>query len=242
MGSLSALLTGYANDGTKVALDAEGNLRMKRNGRIGVEVAGFEPRSDLETWLFSTPVRLGKELVSSNGSVSNEYALPAGVPQGRHRVVLNGVSPEGDDVQVAIAVIIGDDNATGPSVFSILLIVVLALALILGLALPATMRRLGADLPGLRIGSRAPRTVTVIDVRNASDYAFGHLDEAINITAGTDTFLASVGELPKNGTYQIYGTGGATAAQQMRLAGFDDVRYLGEIAAAASATGRRIVS
>ena len=242
MGSLSALLTGYTNDGVKVPLDAEGNLRMKRNGRIGIEVNGFEPRSDLETWLFSTPVRLGKELVSSNGSVSNEYSMPASVPQGRHRVVLSGVSPEGDDVEVAIAIIVGDDNATGPSVFSILLILVLALALVLGLALPATLRRLGAEVPGLRIGTRTARTVTVIDVRNASDFAFGHLDGALNITAGTGSFMDSVSELPKNGTYQIYGTGGATAAQQMRLAGYDDVRFLGEIAAAASATGRRIVS
>lgn len=242
MGSLSALLTGYTNDGVKVPLDAEGNLRMKRNGRIGIEVNGFEPRSDLETWLFSTPVRLGKEMVSSNGSVSNEYSMPASVPQGRHRVVLSGVSPDGDDVEVAIAIIVGDDNATGPSVFSILLILVLALALVLGLALPATLRRLGAEVPGLRIGTRTARTVTVIDVRNASDFAFGHLDGALNITAGTGSFMDSVSELPKNGTYQIYGTGGATAAQQMRLAGYDDVRFLGEIAAAASATGRRIVS
>ena len=100
---------------------------------------------------------------------------------------------------------------------------------------------LGAEVLRLRFGIRKAQTVTVIDVRGASEYAFGHLDGAMHIE-NDENFLSRALELPHDGTYQIYGTGGNHAALAMRQAGFTDVRYLGEIAAAASATGRRIVN
>ena len=241
MGNLMAVLTGYTSDAKKAPLDAEGNLHIRRDGKVGIQVSGFRGLSDVETWVFSKPVKLGTEKTTSAGIAENTYGIPSAVPDGRHRVVLSGLSPENEEVEVAVGVILGDDDASGPSVISIVLLIALSLALILGLALPATLRRLGAEVPRLRIGARKAQTVTVIDVRGASEYAFGHLDEALHIE-NDEKFLSRVLELPHDGTYQVYGTGGNHAALAMRQAGFTDVRYLGEIAAAASATGRRIVS
>lgn len=241
MGNLMAVLTGYTADSQKAPLDEEGNLHMRRDGKLGMQVSGFHGLSEVETWIFSTPVKLGSERTTSAGIAENTYSIPSSVPDGRHRVVLSGLSPQNEKVEVAVGVIVGADNSSGPSVISILLLIVLSLALILGLALPATLRRLGAEVPRLRIGVRKAQTVTVIDVRGTSEYEFGHLDEALHIE-NDENFLSRVLELPHDGTYQVYGTGGNNAALAMRQAGFTDVRYLGEIAAAASATGRRIVS
>ncbi|MFM1789863.1 MAG: hypothetical protein RLZZ526_190, partial [Actinomycetota bacterium] len=241
MGGLSAMLSGYTSNGSKAALDAEGNLRIARDGKLGMQVKGFKSLSTVEVWLFSDPVKLGDTKTSSAGFAENAFNIPADVPDGRHRAVLSALDPSGDEVTVSLGIIIGDDNSSGPSVISILLLIVLSLALILGLALPATLRRLGAEVPRLRIGVRKAQTVTVIDVRGTSEYEFGHLDEALHIE-NDENFLSRVLELPHDGTYQVYGTGGNNAALAMRQAGFTDVRYLGEIAAAASATGRRIVS
>lgn len=241
MGNLQAILTGYTGDSKKAPLDAEGNLRIRRDGKIGMQVSGFRGLSDVETWLFSNPVRLGLKQTTSAGIAEESYPVPRSVPDGRHRVVLSGSSPANEKVEVALGLIIGDDSSSGTSVISILLLIVLSLALVLGLLLPATLRRLGAEVPRLRIGTRKAGTVTVIDVRGASEFAFGHLADALHIENDAN-FLARVSELPKDGVYQLYGPGGDQAALLMRQNGFEDVRHLGEIAAAASATGRRIVS
>jgi len=239
---LSALVSGFAPVGSKTALDAEGNLRVGRDGKLGLEVNGFKNLSTVEVWLFSDPVKLGETKTSSTGYAENAFSIPASVPNGRHRAVLSGEAPSGDKVNVSIGIIIGEDDSNGGSPWSLVLIVALVLALLAGLVLPGTLRTLGVDSGRFRPGRRGPRTVTVVDVRSAAEYAAGHLQDAVNIPYESADFVARISELPKDGTYEVYGSDGMRAASAMRSAGLDSARHLGEIAEAARATARRIIT
>lgn len=55
---VSATIAGVRADGTAVALDSDGVLRLVEGDQIQVESTGFAPGSQVEVWLFSTPLFL----------------------------------------------------------------------------------------------------------------------------------------------------------------------------------------
>ncbi len=88
-------------------------------------------------------------------------------------------------------------------------------------------------------------SATVIDVRTAAEYAAGHLEGARNIDMQASDFIQQVSGLPKDGSYLLYCRSGARAGQAMTTMtglGFTDVRNLGGMQAASSATGLAIVT
>ncbi|MFM7262589.1 MAG: rhodanese-like domain-containing protein, partial [Acidimicrobiales bacterium] len=91
-------------------------------------------------------------------------------------------------------------------------------------------------------GRRGPRTVTVVDVRSAAEFASGHLQDAVNIPYESADFVSRISQLPPDVTYEVYGTDGMRAASAMRSAGLASARHLGEIAEAARATARSIIA
>lgn len=87
--------------------------------------------------------------------------------------------------------------------------------------------------------------VIVIDVRTPDEYAAGHLDGAVNIDATAPGFRDELGDLDTDAAYLVYcrsGNRSAAAAAVMAELGFTNVTDGGAMEAAASKTGRAIVT
>ncbi|HEX5333122.1 MAG TPA: rhodanese-like domain-containing protein [Cellulomonas sp.] len=71
--------------------------------------------------------------------------------------------------------------------------------------------------------------ITLIDVRTPTEYASGHLADAVNIDVNSDTFDSQVGQLPKDGAYFVYchsGNRSAAATARMAKLGFTTIYNL----------------
>jgi hypothetical protein len=137
---VTATIYGTNADGERIALDADGNLQLETGDSVVVEASGYEPGSEVEIWLRSTPVQLGVRMVDATGAVSGRFAVPSSVEKGDHRVILSGVTAEGSDSVIGVGLRIGAyGKESGISTW--LIVVPLVLATILALVIPTTARR-----------------------------------------------------------------------------------------------------
>jgi hypothetical protein len=139
-GSVSAALSGINDQGKTVPLDSDGSVRLSAGDSIKVAVGGFKPDSEVEVWLFSTPVRLGSASVGSDGSMSKTFILPAGVKSGNHRVAVLAKLPNGKTATFTLGIVLGEISTTS-TVTRVLIAIPIALAIGFGLILPTRLRR-----------------------------------------------------------------------------------------------------
>lgn len=140
VGSLQMVLGSLGSDGSQVPLDGDGNIRLRSGDKVRIKLAGFEPGSTMQAWLFSTPVFLGSVEVGSDGSVTGNFTVPEGAPSGAHRVVIEATTGDGEPATLAIGVNLGEWDS-GPGVTVWLIVTPIVLAVVGALVLPATRRR-----------------------------------------------------------------------------------------------------
>ncbi|NBU16832.1 MAG: hypothetical protein EBS48_07440 [Actinobacteria bacterium] len=137
---VTATIYGTNAAGERIALDADGNLQLETGDSVVVEASGYEPGSEVEIWLRSTPVQLGVRTVDATGAVSGRFAVPSSVEKGDHRVILSGVTADGSDSVIGVGLRIGAyEKESGLNKWVIIL--PLVLATILALVIPTTARR-----------------------------------------------------------------------------------------------------
>ncbi len=139
-GSVSATLSGIDDQGKTVPLDSDGSVRLSAGDSIKVAVGGFKPNSEVEVWLFSTPVRLGSASVGTDGSMSKTFILPAGVKSGNHRVAVLAKLPNGKTATFTLGIVVGEISRTS-TVTRVLIAIPIVLAIGFGLVLPTRLRR-----------------------------------------------------------------------------------------------------
>ena len=115
-------------------------MRLSAGDSIKVAVGGFKPDSEVEVWLFSTPVRLGSAPVGPDGSMSKTFILPAGVKSGNHRVAVLAKLPNGKTATFTLGIVLGEISTTS-TVTRVLIAIPIALAIGFGLILPTRLRR-----------------------------------------------------------------------------------------------------
>lgn len=109
-GPIAVRIWGTTAGGDKVALDADGQLRLLQGDKITAEVGGFDPASTAEVQLHSTPVLLGRDTVPESGTLRGSYPIPAATSDGFHRVVLVG-SARNEPVTFALSFAVGEPPA-----------------------------------------------------------------------------------------------------------------------------------
>ncbi len=139
-GDVSTSVFGLVADGTRVALNAEGNLVLNEGDKLVVSSSGYAPNQDVDAWLYSTPSLLGTMTADGDGIVSGAFNLPSGLDVGDHRLVLSGKNPDGAAVLVGIGLSYGTVQS-GSTVTRVLIAIPIALAVLFGLFLPAVTRR-----------------------------------------------------------------------------------------------------
>lgn len=79
------------SDGTAVVSDAV----ITWDGTFSIEGAGFAADSEVQCWMYSTPVLLAAWSSSATGAVTGSTVMPAGTDLGEHVLVLAGVEDTG---------------------------------------------------------------------------------------------------------------------------------------------------
>ena len=140
-GGISLIVSGLLPNGERIELDANGNLRLEEDAKIVIESTGYEAEQNVEVWMFSTPSLLGKLSATATGAISGTFDIPTDLESGDHRLVLKGINNDGEDVVLGVGMMFGSVDS-GTSVASRMLIgVPVALAVLIGLFIPAVSRR-----------------------------------------------------------------------------------------------------
>jgi hypothetical protein len=139
-GKLSATVGGLNEDGGNTALDADGNVRLKSGDTVRIKLAGFNPGSTIEAWLFSTPQLMGSAKVGADGVVVGNFTIPQNVSQGSHRIAIVAQTVDGKPATLAVGIKVGEwKKEQSITVWLIVLPIVLAMGG--ALLLPAVIRR-----------------------------------------------------------------------------------------------------
>lgn len=139
-GGLAATFSSADPGGASTPLDPEGNIRVSTGDLVRVKMSGFEPGTVVEAWLFSTPVLLGTAKVGDDGRVDETFAIPAGTPEGAHRIALKARTADKKDATIGIGVVVGD-WAAEDNMSALLIVGAVCLAVLGALLLPAVSRR-----------------------------------------------------------------------------------------------------
>jgi len=138
---INVTFSGISQDGETIPLDADGNMRVMGDDTIAVDGSGFQPESDIEVWMFSTPRLLATATSDSSGRITENIVLPAVLEEGNHRFVLNGQSASGDEALVGLGLIVGSEDAGLSTAGKFLIALPIALAILAGLIIPTAIRR-----------------------------------------------------------------------------------------------------
>lgn len=108
---LEFFVTAKAPDGSNLPLASDGSLLLTYGERLDVQVAGFQPQSELTVWLFSEPKQLGTIPVDMSGSAAADLALGQDLPPGKHSLQVTGLHPDGTPRSVMVSVVVTEDTA-----------------------------------------------------------------------------------------------------------------------------------
>ena len=139
-GTMSTTLSGLTSKGKRVALDANGNLVVRRTERLVLSATGFEADRDVAVWVYSSPTQLGVIKTSADGTISGAFDLPSGLEVGNHRLVLESKKSDGQTSVVALGFSYATSDS-GSAMTRLLIVVPIFFAMLFGLFLPAISRR-----------------------------------------------------------------------------------------------------
>jgi len=139
-GPFKATLAAIDQSGSVSSLDSDGNVRLKAGDSIRIKLAGFEPGSTVEAWLFSTPQLMGTAKVAADGTVTGTFTIPKDVPKGSHRIALVTKTTDGKPTTLTVGVMVGEWKK-GANVAIWLIVLPIVLSIAGALILPATRRR-----------------------------------------------------------------------------------------------------
>jgi len=137
---VSVTVSGLAADGSRIPLDPDGTLRLESGDLVAVDAAGYAAGSDIEVWMFSTPVKLGVLKTDESGGSSMVFPVPLSLESGNHRLVLRGPNSNDSDVVLSMGLALGAYES-GTSVQTWVIAVPIAAAIILAVVIPTTLRR-----------------------------------------------------------------------------------------------------
>ena len=138
---INVTFSGVSSDGDIIPLDSDGNMRVVGDDIVAIDGSGFAPNSEIEVWMFSTPLMLTKISSDSSGRVTENVTLPVVLEEGDHRFVLNGESASGDDALVGLGLIVGYEGEGLSTTGKFLIALPIALAILVGLLIPTAIRR-----------------------------------------------------------------------------------------------------
>lgn len=99
-------------DGKPAPTGPDGLVIVNRGGVVFVEVTGFAPGSDLETWIFSTATHISTVQVPADGIVGQSSLIPLDIELGSHTLVVTGTGASGEEVTMTLGLLVIDAAAS----------------------------------------------------------------------------------------------------------------------------------
>ena len=141
---ITTTINGLSESGAPVPLNKDGNVPLQGGSRVRVVAEGFKPNSIVEAWLFSEPTWLGNAKVDKKGTLTRIYILPKDVKPGQHRIALKAITGAGDEVSIALGIVIGDGKIAR-NIAPWLIALPIGLAMTIAFFLPVAYRRRRED-------------------------------------------------------------------------------------------------
>jgi hypothetical protein len=139
-GDITTTINGLSKSGAPVPLNKDGNVPLQGGSRVRVFAEGLKPNTSVEAWLFSSPTWLGIAKVDKKGTLSQIFTLPKDVKPGQHRIALEAITAAGDDVSIALGIVVGDGKIAR-KIAPWLIAIPIGLAMALAFFLPVVYRR-----------------------------------------------------------------------------------------------------
>lgn len=130
-------------DGAARAIAQGEQIYLRKGDTVRVDFAGFAAQAESSAWLSPGKMLLGTTRLE-NGAGFVEGVVDDSAPEGDRRVAVATESADGDPVVVAYGVSIAEGESSGTS-WSLLLLVIVGLAVVGGLLIPAAKRRRDED-------------------------------------------------------------------------------------------------
>ena len=126
-------------DGAVRAIAQGEQIFLRAGDTVRVDFAGFAAQAESSAWLSPGKMLLGTTRLE-NGAGFVEGVVDGSAPEGDRRIAVATESADGDPVVVAYGVSIAEGESSGTS-WSVLLLVIVGLAVVGGLLIPAARRR-----------------------------------------------------------------------------------------------------
>ena len=111
----------------------ENALVFAAGDEVSVSASGFEPDSEVDATIYSTPRNLGKLSVDAQGNVTAEITLPSDMETGNHTLVLSGVDQNNNPIAVKFGLIVYANETNIPGwIYVLVALLVLVLAASIG--------------------------------------------------------------------------------------------------------------
>ena len=139
-GDITTTINGLSKSGAPVPLNKDGNVPLQGGSRVRVFAEGLKPNTSVEAWLFSSPTWLGIAKVDEKGTLSQIFTLPKDVKPGQHRIALKAITAAGDEVSIALGIVVGDGKIAR-NIAPWLIAIPIGLAMAAAFFLPVAYRR-----------------------------------------------------------------------------------------------------
>ena len=139
-GDITTTINGLNDSGAPVPLNKDGNVPLQGGSRVRVFAEGLKPNTTVEAWLFSSPTWLGDAKVDGKGTLSQIFTLPKDVKPGQHRIALKAITAAGDEVSIALGIVVGDGKIAR-NIAPWLIAVPIGIAMAVAFFLPVAYRR-----------------------------------------------------------------------------------------------------
>lgn len=139
VGGLVLRYTLTSPDGLRRTVSNASALQVFAGDALQVDFEGFGNDTTAQAWLVPGNTLIGSAMLT-NGRGAVRGTVPSGASSGERRIVTRAETPMGEPVVVAYGVKV-TDTGTGGAPWSRILLVVVSLAVVSGLLIPAARRR-----------------------------------------------------------------------------------------------------
>lgn len=128
-------------NGNELALNGESRFVVRKGDMVQVTVSGFRPGSNVNVAVFSDPTALGTITADSTGAGQQQWLVPDSLSPGDHTLVASGDLPAVADTVFGLRVQFQRESLVARISSSTAVRVLLVLAVLVGLFIPAGRRR-----------------------------------------------------------------------------------------------------
>lgn len=135
----------FDTDGNELALNGESRFEVGKGDVVRVTVSGFKPGTDVNVAVFSDPTALGTISTDGNGTGRQQWQIPDTLSPGNHTLVASGDLPEVTNTVFGLRVQIERTSFVARFSSSTTVRFFLVIAVLVGLFIPAGLRRRSVD-------------------------------------------------------------------------------------------------